>query len=152
MSEYKIRLATENDVDSLAALEVLCFSSPWSLEAFQQDIVMNPLSRYYIVEKDGQAIAYGGMWLIPPEGHITNLAVHPDQRKKGIGKLLLHDMLEQSEREGITCHTLEVRVSNIAALALYHSFGFLECGRRKNYYEDTNEDALIMWRGPSHCI
>ena len=152
MREYEIREATQNDIDDLAALEILCFSSPWSVEAFQQDIVMNPLARYYIVEQDGQIIAYGGMWLIRPEGHITNIAVHPEQRRKGIGKALLQSMLEASEREGATCHTLEVRVTNSTALALYHSFGFVECGRRKNYYEDTNEDALIMWRESSPGI
>lgn len=111
-----------------------------------QDISINPLARYFIVEKDGIAVAYGGMWLISPEGHITNIAVHPGYRREGIGKALLHHMIEKSEEEGMTCHTLEVRASNRAAIVLYCKFGFFECGIRKNYYEDTNEDALIMWR------
>jgi ribosomal-protein-alanine N-acetyltransferase len=151
MREFKIRQATAKDIDDLAELEILCFSSPWSREAFAQDLATNSLARYFIAEKEGRIIAYGGLWIILPEGHITNIAVHPEHRQKGIGKALLRNMIEKSEIEGITCHTLEVRVTNRNAIELYRSFGFVECGRRKNYYEDTNEDALIMWRESSRC-
>ncbi|NCB42831.1 MAG: ribosomal-protein-alanine N-acetyltransferase [Clostridia bacterium] len=146
MRKQIIRKALLKDVDALARIENLCFSSPWSKEAFAQDIEKNALARYFLVEEDEIIIAYAGLWLIHPEGHITNIAVHPQYRRKGIGRALLKNMLEQSEEEGITCHTLEVRISNLKAIELYRSFGFFECGIRKNYYEDTGEDALILWR------
>lgn len=149
MQEYTIRRAHPKDIDAIVKLEMLCFACPWSRNAFFHDIVTNPLARYFVVEKEENVIAYGGIWLLPPEGHITNIAVHPDHRKKGVGKALLAYIIGKSEVEGMTCQTLEVRVNNYSAIALYHSFGFCEAGVRKNYYEDTNEDALIMWRDSS---
>lgn len=146
MNELIVRRATKEDIDTLTALELLCFSSPWSRDAFVQDITRNPLARYFIAEKNGIPVAYGGLWIILPEGHITNIAVHPDYRKMGIGAALLTELLEKSEAEGVCSHTLEVRTSNRAALRLYEIFGFSVAGIRKNYYEDTKEDALIMWR------
>ena len=152
MSELIVRRATKEDIDALAALELLCFSSPWSRDAFVQDITRNPLARYYIAEKNGIPVAYGGLWIIFPEGHITNIAVHPDYRKMSIGSVLLKELLEKSEAEGVSSHTLEVRTSNRAALRLYENFGFSVAGIRKNYYEDTKEDAFIMWReSPKHA-
>ena len=147
-----IRQAGKDEIDAIAQLELLCFSSPWSRQAFENDIGNNPLSRYYIAELGGMIIAYGGIWLIHPEGHITNIAVHPAHRRRGVGRDLLHHMIRASEGEGITCHTLEVRISNEGALTLYRKAGFIECGQRKNYYEDTNEDAVIMWRDSSMFI
>ena len=152
MSNLEIRQAGKGEIDSIAQLELLCFSSPWSRQAFEHDIGNNSLSRYYIVELDGIIIAYGGIWLIHPEGHITNIAVHPAHRRKGVGKELLRHIIETTEGEGITCHTLEVRISNEGALKLYRKAGFIECGQRKNYYEDTNEAAVIMWRDSSMFI
>lgn len=81
------------------------------------------------------------------EGHITNVAVHPDYRQKNIGEGLLTVLIAATRDLGATCYTLEVRPSNHAAISLYKKLGFKECGFRKNYYEDNNEDALIMWLG-----
>jgi [ribosomal protein S18]-alanine N-acetyltransferase len=146
MSELIIRRAVKEDIEALAYLEALCFSSPWSREAFVQDITGNPLARYFIATENETPVAYGGLWMIFPEGHITNIAVHPKYRQRGIGAALLKELILKSEEEGITSHTLEVRVSNRAALGLYYKFGFSDAGIRKNYYEDTKEDALILWR------
>ena len=90
-------------------------------------------------------VGYLGLWKIIDEAHITNLAVHPDFRRKGVAKLLLFDALEQCYKEKIKYLTLEVRVSNEGAINLYENFGFKSLGVRKKYYQNNNEDALIMW-------
>lgn len=149
MIKVRIRKAVQEDVKTLAALDARCFASPWSEKSFEDDVVKNPLAFYLVAETDeGEIAGYVGVWLIVDEGHITNVAVSPDYRRQGIAKAVLAKMFETCERDwGIRAFTLEVRPSNDPALALYRSFGFLEMGRRKGYYEDNGEDALIMWRG-----
>ena len=94
---------------------------------------------------DPEIMGYVGLWLIAGEGHITNVAVHPDHRRGGVAKVLLKLILDACEEQGIKDVTLEVRPSNEAALGLYRGFGFKEEGRRPKYYEN-GEDALILWR------
>jgi len=100
-------------------------------------------------EKDeaqvGLLIGYAGLWAIEDEGHITNVAVHPDYRRMHLGSILVDMLIAQTRLEGLKRFTLEVRVSNQAAIALYEKFGFVSAGIRKGYYEDNNEDAMIMW-------
>ena len=105
----------------------------------------NALARYFTVRDGDRAVAYGGMWLIFNEAHITNLAVHPEYRGKGIGRLLLKGMIDYGLSNGIQSFTLEVRESNKAAIGLYSKLGFKKAGSRKGYYSDTKEDAVIMW-------
>jgi ribosomal-protein-alanine N-acetyltransferase len=85
------------------------------------------------------------MWVIIDEAHITNLAVHPEYRGKGIGRMLLKGMIDYGIKNGIESFTLEVRESNLIAINLYSQLGFKKAGIRKGYYSDTNENALIMW-------
>lgn len=91
-------------------------------------------------------IGLGCFWSILEEAHITILAVHPDWRRQGLGQLLLYALLKDATRRQLERATLEVKPSNQAALSLYRKFGFLEAGRRRSYYQDTGEDALILWR------
>lgn len=146
MSELIIRRAEARDVLSMALLDTLCFAAPWSEESFRQEVTGNDLALYLVAETDGTVVGYAGVWAILDEGHITNVAVHPDYRRRGVASALMEVLIKSCEEEGITCQTLEVRPSNQAALALYASFGFQPEGRRKGYYEDNGEDALIMWR------
>ena len=145
-----IRKAEPRDAAALAELDLLCFAHPWSLDSFEQELCRNRLALYIVAEDEKETlIGYAGVWIIVDEGHITNIAVHPDARKNGVGTRLLEKLISLSEEIGARSHTLEVRPSNIPALALYHKFGFTEAGRRKGYYEDNGEDALILWRnGP----
>ena len=140
-----LRRANEGDIDAIAAMELICFpEEPWSREMVAAEFSgLNP-SRYYIAEEDGKIAAYAGIWLLPPEGYITNVAVHPEARRKGLGSQILQKLVEEGLLEGVTDITLEVRVSNAPAIALYKSFGFEEAGIRPRYYQD-GEDALIMW-------
>ncbi len=133
------------DLDDIETIENLSFQAPWPRQAFVRELCENTLARYFTVRDNGRAVAYGGMWLILDEAHITNIAVHPRYRGEGIGKALLKGMIDFGISKGIKSFTLEVRESNHVAIALYSRLGFKRAGTRKGYYSDTREDAIIMW-------
>jgi ribosomal-protein-alanine N-acetyltransferase len=97
-------------------------------------------------ESNDKLVAYGGIWVVLDEGHIMNIAVHPDYRRGGLASMILLEMLKGAREKGATRFTLEVRKSNEPAIALYERFGFKKAGYRKGYYKEENEDALIMWK------
>ncbi|MGI6728353.1 MAG: ribosomal protein S18-alanine N-acetyltransferase [Anaerovoracaceae bacterium] len=141
-----IRFAKEQDIEAMAELDCLCFSVPWSKESFRQEIMENELALYLVAEEQGRIVGYAGLWMVCDEGHITNVAVKPECQRRGLGKLLVSKLIEIAEKQGINGFTLEVRVSNYGAISLYKNLGFVPLGKRIRYYEDNNEDALIMWR------
>lgn len=135
-------------VSSVVELENLCFSVPWSAQSFLDELTKNPTARYFVLldkKNPSKVIAYGGYWKIFDEGHITNIAVHPCWRNQKAATYLMCQMMQFARAEGITAMTLEVRVSNLPAQAVYRKLGFQNEGIRKAYYEDTGEDAIIMW-------
>lgn len=144
MSKELVRMMRLSDVDDVQEIEKGCFSVPWSRNAFIQEITENKCARYVVVEKANRVVAYAGMWLVLDEAHITNIAVHPDDRRKGYGELVCVSLMRLAAELGMVCMTLEVRRTNLAAQALYHKLGFVDVGYRKRYYEDNKEDALIM--------
>jgi len=146
MSDLIIRQAEEKDIHQIAEMDKLCFSTPWSEDSFTQEITSNDIALYIVAVIDDLIVGYAGLWLIVDEGHITNVAVHPDFRRRKIAKALVQVLIDVSEKKGAVRHTLEVRTLNDAAIRLYEAFGFQEVGIRKGYYEDDNEDAIIMWR------
>ncbi len=145
-SEVLFRDMTPEDVPEVGVLERLSFSTPWSEDSFISELLYNQLASYFVLEYKGHVIAYGGLWVIAGEGHITNIAVHPGCRGKGLGRLLVANMLASGEAKGCEKFTLEVRPANTPALRLYESMGFKSVGIRPKYYQDTGEDALIMWK------
>jgi ribosomal-protein-alanine N-acetyltransferase len=143
---FDIREAVRADAAEIAEIEKLCFSSPWSLEDILREIEGNELARYIVCAAGRRVIAYAGLWAVLNEGHITNLAVHPDFRRRGVGAAVLEALLERTRRSaGLTDFTLEVRASNAVAMRLYGPAGFREEGRRRGYYTEPSEDAIIMW-------
>ena len=146
MSDIRIEPLKSEYIDGLLAVEQLCFATPWTRETFIYELESNTLARYYVALEGETVVGYGGMWSVVNEGHITNIAVHPLHRRKGIGQTILNALLLYAIGAGLTDVTLEVRVSNEAARALYEHNGFAVEGRRKEYYSDNKEDALIMWR------
>lgn len=144
MSEITVGLMTAADVDAVHEIETACFKTPWSKDSFMHEITENQCARYVVVREDGRAIAYAGVWFILDEGHITNIAVHPDKRGQGYGEMVTRAMIQLAADSGMNVMTLEVRRSNEAAQHLYHKLGFIDVGYRKRYYENT-EDALIMF-------
>ena len=132
-------------IDDVYAIEKDCVSIPWSKRAFEQELE-NKLAIYVVAVEDGRVIGYGGMWHVVTEGHITNIAVHRDHRRRGIGDALVKALIKIAEEKEMIGLTLEVRKSNNAALTLYKNNGFRLEGIRPEYYEDNREDALIMWK------
>lgn len=149
MDSLIIRKAESKDIKEMADLDLVCFAAPWSEEAFRQELEENNLAFYVVAELKEKVVGYAGLWAILDEGHITNVAVAPEHRKKGIGHAVVEVLVDASEQAGLKSFTLEVRPSNINAQNLYKKFGFTEAGLRKGYYEDNGEDAIIMWRGKS---
>lgn len=152
MDKLIVRSADAGDINAITEMEQICFSTPWSRESIAHDLTENPMAQYLVAELDGTIAGYGGMWVIVDEGHITNVAVLPQYRNKKIATLIMAVMLTAGERHGIHRFTLEVRSSNEAAKALYRKLDFKEEGLRKGYYQDTGEDAIIMWRDPSEPL
>ncbi|MDK2798810.1 MAG: [ribosomal protein S18]-alanine N-acetyltransferase [Clostridiales bacterium] len=142
--QINITPMTLEDIDEVIKIEHASFTVPWSKESFESEIKNNKHAIYIVVKQENKVIGYGGMWKIFEEGHITNVAIHPDFRRKRIGSALMEAMIKTAVDNEITLLTLEVRESNIPAQRLYSKFGFEVVGKRKNYYADNNEDALIM--------
>ncbi len=135
---------TLDDLDEVLEIERASFKTPWSRGAFRYELTQNRVARSVVVRLGGQVAGYLCLWEIGHEIHITNLAVHPSSRRRGIARTLLGHVLEGARRSSVELVFLEVRPTNVEALALYESFGFRVIGRRKGYYFDTGEDALVM--------
>jgi ribosomal-protein-alanine N-acetyltransferase len=143
--DVTLRRMTEADIDAVLEIERLCFPRPWSRDSFVSEL-NNACARYVVLLEDGKVAAYGGMWLIIGEAHVNNVAVHPDHRRRGYGRLVMRELMRVAYRAAeIVEMTLEVRVTNEPAIGLYASMGFEVAGKRKGYYEDNGEDAHIMW-------
>ena len=138
------------DVPQIAALEQLCFSDPWS-EGSVAGELENALSLWLVAEEDGTVRGYIGSQSVPPDCDILNLAVAPDARRQGLGQQLLQALLDALHRRGIERVFLEVRPTNVPARALYAALGFEEIGRRKEYYVNPVEDALILRKELLSC-
>jgi ribosomal-protein-alanine N-acetyltransferase len=146
MIKVEIVEAKLDDIDQIMVVEKLSFTIPWSKKTMQEEIFSNNMARYLVAKVNGQVVGYAGVWKILNEGHITNIAVHPEFRDCGVGSALLSELIKRGETEGIESFTLEVRKTNKAAIALYSKYGFKEAGVRKKYYADNDEDAILMWR------
>lgn len=146
MFSVKIKPMQKTDLDDVIAIEAKAYGEHhWSKDSFMSEL-SNDLAKYFSVfNTDGQLIGYCGCWQILEEAHITNIAVSPDYRRKHIGEALLTTIIDECYRNMAKYITLEVRVSNTPAISLYEKYGFKSLGARKGYYQDNNEDALIMW-------
>lgn len=141
-----IRRMLREDAGIAAELERECFSQPWSENAYLSALA-NENAFYLVAEaEDSGLVGVCGLLDILGEGDISNVAVRESFRRQGIAERMLEQLLQEGKRRGISAYTLEVRVSNKAALGLYEKFGFVCEGRRKNFYEKPSEDALILWR------
>lgn len=144
-----IRPMRVEDLATVYQIDCLSFSLPWPANAFRYELMENQNSRLWVAEltsADEVGVVVGAIvvWLVVDEAHIATLAVHPDYRRRGIATQLLKTALQESARLGMRSATLEVRAGNLAAQALYQRFGFEVVGRRRAYYQDNHEDALIM--------
>lgn len=137
------------DLNEVLEIEVLAFATPWSRNSFLYELLENERALYLTAKNElGRVMGYVGMWIVLDEGHITNLAIHPDYRRHGVAHKIMTELLAVSKEKGVRYLTLEVRRSNTPAQELYQKMGFVHMGVRRKYYLDNNEDALIMWKGP----
>ena len=135
---------TLDDLEEVLAIERVSFQTPWSRTAFRYELTQNRVARSLVVRVGRDLAGYLCLWEIGHQVHITNLAVDPRFRRRGVARALLGQTMEDARRHGVELLFLEVRPTNVEALALYESFGFRVIGRRKGYYFDTGEDALVM--------
>lgn len=145
MNNIEIVPFNECHILDIFKISSMSFITPWSYEAIKEEL-KNKFAKYVVAKLNDVVIGFGGVWLILDEGHITNIAIHPEYRGIGAGDMILEALIELCRLEGIASMTLEVRSSNIAAQNLYKKHGFAEAGIRKNYYADTKEDGIIMWK------
>ncbi|HEX6034189.1 MAG TPA: ribosomal protein S18-alanine N-acetyltransferase [Anaerolineales bacterium] len=138
------RKMTMDDVPAVVDLDQRSFSLPWPERSFRFELTDNPASRCWVADLDGKIVGMIVIWLIVDEAHIATVATHPDYRRQGIGKRLLAHALRHMVRDGARSSFLEVRESNIAAQEMYRKFGYEVTGRRRRYYRDNDEDAILM--------
>lgn len=142
---YPERL-TERTLDGVAELERLCFSQPWSKSSLEL-LTKEGIGVGMVCSSDGKVCAYGGMIVAVDEGQITNIATHPDYRRRGYGRAIVESLIKYAKNNGLDSISLEVRESNKAAIELYTRLGFKVEGKRKDFYVKPTESALIMiWR------
>ena len=133
----------ESHVAQIASLEEKCFSDPWSENSIRYEL-RNPLSKWLVAVDGQRVVGYVGSQTVLGETDMMNLAVDPEYRKQGIGENLVSKLIYLLKSEEVHCLTLEVRVSNASAISLYEKMGFVQVGRRPNYYHHPKEDAFVM--------
>jgi ribosomal-protein-alanine N-acetyltransferase len=148
-SGFAIVPMEEGDIPQVMAIDRLSFANPWNAESYRYELTANRASHFWVLlapgsEAERRVAGYAGFWLIVDEAHIGALAVHPLWRRQGLGEKLLARLLRQARELGAVLATLEVRAGNQAAQALYRRYGLVEVGRRKKYYQDNGEDALLL--------
>jgi ribosomal-protein-alanine N-acetyltransferase len=145
--DFTIEPMTLADVDAVLRIEKRSFTTQWPPDAFRNEIQSNRLAHYFVGRVGDRTVAYGGIWVVMEDAHVTTIAVDPDWRGRGFGELVLLRLIEEAVARGAAWMTLEVRASNAAAQALYRKYGFTVVATRKGYYSDNGEDALVMWAG-----
>jgi ribosomal-protein-alanine N-acetyltransferase len=130
---------------SVLRIEAQVYPRPWSLSLFMSELALRGSRAYYVARVGGSVVGYSGLMLTGEDAHVTTIAVDPAWHRHKIGTRMLLNLARQAVRRDARHLTLEVRMSNEPAQAMYRRFGFHPAGIRKNYYIETNEDALVMW-------
>ncbi len=139
----RIERVKKEHLAGIAALEALCFDAPWSRQALEL-LVGDTALGFACLDEEGTPVSYVGMITVLDEGQITNVATHPDHRRRGLGGRVLAALLAEARRRALSTVTLEVRQSNAAAIALYEKHGFSVVGQRNHFYKNPREHALVM--------
>ena len=130
---------------SVLRIEAQVYPRPWSLGLFMSELALKTTRAYFVAKVANQVVGYAGLMITGSDGHVTTIAVDPEWQRQHIGTRLLLALTTAAVDAGCTGLTLEVRVTNAGAQAMYRDFGFAPAGIRKNYYTETNEDAIVMW-------
>lgn len=144
----RIRTMKLEDIPEVLEIDRRSFPSPWSERTYRLELTGNPSARFFVAEASAKSgpvvIGFLGYWLIVDEAHISTFAIAPAFRRRGVGTRLLKTALRAAAKQGATRVTLEVRESNAAAIAMYRAMGFETHSRKREYYRDNGEDALVM--------
>ncbi len=143
---FSIDPMRREDVDRVLDIEREVFPVPWSRRAFLNEVEDRATSIARVARRNDRVIGYAIAWKVVDELHIGNLAVAPSERRRGTGRAILEHVLNEANDLGLQYATLEVRVSNLAAIALYEGCGFRPIAFRRGFYPDNGEDALVMLR------
>ncbi|HEY4438911.1 MAG TPA: ribosomal protein S18-alanine N-acetyltransferase [Candidatus Elarobacter sp.] len=143
----EIERMSQSDLPVVLRIESASFTTAWPVNAFSNEIRDNKLAHYFVGRIDGRVVAYGGIWVILEDSHITTIAVSPEQRGRKYGEEMLLRLLDEAIEQGASWITLEVRESNDVAQKLYRKYGFTTVSTRRGYYSDNGENALVMWAG-----
>jgi len=148
LHSFSISGMSVEDIPGVLVIENTSFPTPWSESAFRYELLENPYASLFVAKTRDtvEVIGFACAWIVDQEMKINNIAVHPEFRARGVGTRFLKFLLEYASSQGCREVTLEVRPSNEVALHLYQQAGFVPVGRRKQYYTDTHEDAIVMWR------
>lgn len=146
MLEFEIKSMSECHLEEVSRLEKICFSVPWSKVSLKEEIDNGYANFWVAIDKNEKVLGYAGLNFVLDEGYITNVAVFPQYRCKGIAKKLLETLVDFAQDKNLKFISLEVRKSNISAIYLYKNLDFLAVGGRKNFYSCPKEDAVIMTR------
>tara|TARA_B100000686_G_C16708473_1_gene927701 strand:+ start:979 stop:1518 length:540 start_codon:yes stop_codon:yes gene_type:complete len=141
----RIRDISPSDLEAILEIDEKVFTETWSRNFFLKQLEFPDIYIARVAVSDNEVVGHAGLTVVVDEGHITTVAIEPNQQGVGIGSYLLADLCRIAISRGLLALTLEVRISNYPARKLYQRFGFVPAGFRRNYYSDTNEDALIMW-------
>lgn len=144
VSTLRFESLREDRIQAILEIERRVNTAPWSERSFRNELD-HPQGIFICAIADGELAGYGGVWLVIDEAHITTVAVEPERQRHGIGRRLMIELLQRSKQRGMTCSTLEVRAGNLPAIGLYEKLGYVVAARRKGYYPDNKEDAIVMW-------
>jgi [ribosomal protein S18]-alanine N-acetyltransferase len=148
--QVRLKQIDQDLLPQIRLIDRACLGDFWSMDAYKREIDSPNSSLLALITAENIVLGFGCLWSILEEAHITILAVRPEYQQQGMGRYLVWGLLQEANAKGLEWATLEVRASNHIAINLYESFGFVVIGRRPNYYQVSNEDALILWRKGLH--
>jgi ribosomal-protein-alanine N-acetyltransferase len=144
MKTLRFEALEESHIPAILEIEREVNSAPWSERSFRNELT-HAHGVFLTAIGDGNVVGYGGFWMVVDEAHITTVAVAKEFQRKGIGRKMMIELLTRAKAQGMACSTLEVRAGNEPAIKLYENLGYVTAARRKSYYPDNKEDALVMW-------
>ncbi|MHB8177852.1 MAG: ribosomal protein S18-alanine N-acetyltransferase [Vulcanimicrobiaceae bacterium] len=147
MPELSIEPMLATDVRDVLRIERASFTTQWPADAFYTELTTNKVAHYYVGRLGDEVVAYGGIWVILEDSHVTTVAVDPVRRGQRLGERMMAHLIAEATQRGAAWITLEVRESNVIAQRLYRKYGFTTVTVRKGYYTDNDENALVMWAG-----
>ncbi|WP_163538259.1 ribosomal protein S18-alanine N-acetyltransferase [Gracilibacillus sp. YIM 98692] len=145
MDKIVFRKMTENDIEAVSQIDEKSFPKPWPKQIYYEEMNLNQYAKYFVTTVNEEVVGFCGTWMVLDEAQVTNIAIHPAYRGRGLGEGLFQYVINYAVAHDVKHLSLEVRMSNLVAQRMYKKFGLQPGGVRKNYYTDNQEDALVLW-------